>query len=50
MAMTLSKFIVILRPPLSPKVIENTGKVLHPFSQLTGTDFKIFITGLRYVA
>ena len=27
MAMTLSKFIEILRPPLSPKVIENTGKV-----------------------
>ena len=47
--MTLSKFTEILRPPSSPKVIENAGKVLPPLSQLTGTDFKIFVTGLTHV-
>ena len=46
MAMTLPKFIEVLRPPPSPKMIENTCKVLHPLSQLTGTDFNIFVTRL----
>ena len=49
MVMTLSNFIDILRSPSSLKVIENTGKVLHPLSQLTGTDFKIFVTGVIYL-
>lgn len=49
MAMILSKFTEILRSPPSPKVIERTGKVLHPLSQTTSIDFKVFVTGLTYV-
>ena len=49
MGMTFSKFIEILKPPGSPKVVKNAGKMLHPLSHLTGIDFKIFITRFTHV-
>ena len=49
MALTLSKFIEIFRPPLSPKVIESTSKAFHSLGQLAGTNLEIFVTGVTDV-